>query len=44
MNCVENVYTQLYQRNRILIDKWNTGDFNAMYEAMHDQRVKHSCT
>ena len=28
MKCVENTYTQLYQHKGILIDKWNTGDFN----------------
>ena len=41
---VENTYTQLYQHKEILIDKWNTGDFNPVYEAKHDQRFKHSCT
>ena len=43
MNCVEHIYIQLYQHKGILIDKWNAGDFNPMYEAMHDQSQRNDC-
>jgi len=43
MNCVENIYIQLYQHKRILIDKWNAGDFNPVYEAMHAQSQRNDC-
>jgi len=43
MNCVENIYIQLYQHKGVSNDKWNAGDFNPMYEAMHDQSQRNDC-
>jgi len=36
MNCLEHFYMQFYQHKGILIEEQNPGDFNPMYEAMHD--------
>ena len=44
MNYLKNVYTELYQHKGVLIDEQNTGDFNPLYEAMHDVYLKHACS
>ena len=43
MNCSENFYIQLYQHKGALTDEHNTGDFNSLYDAVHDVQLKHAC-
>jgi CDP-diacylglycerol pyrophosphatase len=39
INCLENLYIQLYQQRGIVIDKQNTGEFNPLRKIMHDKHA-----
>jgi hypothetical protein len=43
-NCLDNFYIKFYQHEGLLINEQSTGEFNLLYETMHDVQLLHACT
>jgi hypothetical protein len=44
VNCLENLYIQIYQHTGILINEQTVGKYTPLHEVIQDIQMQHICT